>query len=159
MVRLNRGLWQVATPEIVVVGQGELSLVAELYNQVFIPRRDQDFFSPRLTGKNNSLILIANVQERPVGFSIGYELRPSTWFNWLLAVLADYRRAGIATQLLEAEQAWARDHNYHLLRIECRNRHRSMLHLALAMDYDIMGTRWDPELNDNLVIFEKNLDT
>jgi GNAT superfamily N-acetyltransferase len=147
----------VADADIVVVGQGELALVTELYNQVFIPNRHQEFFRRRLGGRYQALILVANVEGRPVGFSISFELKPTTWFSWLIGVLPDYRRAGIATQLLVAEHAWAREHHYTLLRYECHNRHRAMLHLALNMDYDIVGIRWDPDRQDNMIIFEKDL--
>ena len=32
-----------------------------------------------------------------------------------------------------------------------------MLHLAIALGYDIVGIRWDPDRGDNLVLFEKSL--
>lgn len=148
-----------ADADIVIVGQGELSLVADLYNQVFRPGKDEEFFKRRLAGRYQSLILIANVEQRPVGFSISMELKPDTWFGWLTGVLPDYRRAKIATQLLKAELEWAREHHYALSRYECFNRHKPMLHLALTLGYDIVGIRWDPGHHDNIIIFEKDLAT
>ena len=32
-----------------------------------------------------------------------------------------------------------------------------MLHLAIDLNYDIVGIRWDADRTENLVIFEKNL--
>ena len=148
-----------ASADIVVVGEGELTLVAELYNQVFIPQQEVEFLRRRLAGRYQSLILVANMDGRPVGFDLSFELKPSTWLSWLIGVLPDYRRAGIATQLVAAEHAWARDHQYTRLRYECHNRHRAMLHLALAMEYDIVGIRWDPDRQDNMIVFEKDLTT
>ncbi len=146
-----------ANAEIVVVGQGELALVTDLYNEIFIPRREQEFFRRRLSGRYTSLILIANLEGRPVGFSLGFELKPTTWFSWLIGVSPEFRRAGVASQLLSAEHAWAREHEYLVLRYECHNRHRAMLHLALGMEYEITGVRWDPDRQENMVIFEKTL--
>lgn len=146
-----------ANAEIVVVGQGELELVTSLYNEIFIPKREQEFFRRRLSGRYNSLILIANLDGRPIAFSLGFELKPATWFSWLIGVLPDFRRMGIASQLLSAEHAWARDHEYAMLRYECHNRHRAMLHLALQTEYEIMGVRWDPDRQENMVLFEKSL--
>jgi hypothetical protein len=32
-----------------------------------------------------------------------------------------------------------------------------MLHLAIALEYDIVGIRWDPDRGANLVLFQKML--
>ena len=72
-------------------------------------------------------------------------------------LLPDFRRAGIGSQLMEAAQGWAAQHNYETIRLECHNQHRPMLHLAIDLGYDIVGIRWDADRGDNLVVFEKNL--
>ena len=64
---------------------------------------------------------------------------------------------GIASQMMYAVHSWARQHEYESIRFECHNQHRPMLHLAIALGYDIVGIRWDPDRGDNLVIFEKVL--
>jgi hypothetical protein len=64
---------------------------------------------------------------------------------------------GIASQLMDAMHAWVREHDYHTVRFECQNQHRAMLHMAIARGYDVVGIRWDPDRNANLVIFEKYL--
>ncbi len=32
-----------------------------------------------------------------------------------------------------------------------------MLHLGIALEYDILGIRWDPDRGANLVLFQKML--
>ena len=56
-----------------------------------------------------------------------------------------------------AVHEWAKQNDYESIRFECHNQHRPMLHLAIALGYDIVGIRWDPDRGDNLVIFEKVL--
>lgn len=146
-----------ADTEIVIVGLGELPLITELYNHVFRPGRDEGFFRRRLMGRYNVLLLVAQLDRRPVGFAAGFELKPNTFFNWLCGVVPDFRRQGIASQLMGAQAAWARDHGYDFVRFECHNQHRAMLHFAIAHDYDLVGLRWDSDRGDNLVIFEKRL--
>ena len=146
-----------ANADIIVVGPSELSTIIDLYNEVFAPRRDIDFFERRFRGRENTLSLIAEIDKCPVGFSLGFELKPTTWTNWLMGVRPDYRRQGIASQLTQAEQAWAVDHGYRYLRTECHNRHRPILHLAISHGFDVVGVRWDSERHSNLVIFEKDL--
>jgi GNAT superfamily N-acetyltransferase len=140
-----------------LVGPEDLPLIVQLYNQMFRPPRDIEVFRRRYRGRYNILQLIARVEGHAVGFFLGFELKPTVFFAWFYGVLPDYRRQGIASQLMDAVHSWARQHEYESIRFECHNQHRPMLHLAIALGYDIVGIRWDPDRGDNLVIFEKVL--
>ena len=72
-------------------------------------------------------------------------------------VLPDARRHGVGRQLLEAQQAWAKEHGYEYVRCECMNEQREFIHFAVTMGYDIVGVRWDSTYANNLLVFEKNL--
>ena len=135
----------------------ELEVVSQLYNQIFRPPRDQESFRRRFRGRYNVLQLIARLADRPVGFFLGFELKPNVYFAWFYGVLPEFRRQGIASHLMEAVHSWAQQNDYESIRFECHNQHRPMLHLAIALGYDIIGIRWDPDRGDNLVIFEKVL--
>ena len=140
-----------------VVGPEDLPIIVQLYNQIFRPPRDVESFRRRYRGRYNILQMVARVGDRPVGFFIGFELKPTVFFAWFYGVLPEYRRQGIASQLMEAVHSWAQQNEYESIRFECHNQHRPMLHLAIALGYDIVGIRWDPDRGDNLVIFEKVL--
>jgi GNAT superfamily N-acetyltransferase len=146
-----------ANAEITPVGLGELNLIVDLFRQVFRPGRERLFFERRFRGRYNPLLLLAQVDRSPAGFAIGYELKPGTFYCWLVGVLSQYRRAGIAAQLMEAMTAWARDNGYHIIRFECYNSQRPMLHLAIRQGYDIVGLRLDPDTGTNLIIMENDL--
>ena len=146
-----------ATARIIPIGVGELELITELYNEVFSPRRDLEFFRNRFRGRHNVSMLVAMLDDRHVGFAVGFELMPTTFFSWIRGVLPDFRRLGIATQLIQAQQAWAIDHHYNMIRFECQNQHRAMLHLAITEGYDLVGIRWDTATGNNVAIFEKDL--
>ncbi len=152
-----QGKKTMANADIIMVGPTETTLITELYNQVFAPKRDIAFFDRRFKGRGNLLNLIAEVDQRPVGFLSGFELKPNTWFNWLVGVLPDFRRAGIASQLCEAEQAWARDQGYQYVRMECHNQHRPVLQMLIRQNFDIVGLRFDADRQNNLVVFEKDI--
>jgi GNAT superfamily N-acetyltransferase len=139
------------------VGEGDLPLLVQLYNQIFRPGRDLDSFQRRFRGRYNILQMMARIKDRPVGFFLGFELKPTVFFAWFYGVVPECRRQGIASQLMEAVHDWAKEEGYESIRFECHNQHRPMLHLAIAMQYDIVGIRWDPDRGDNLVIFEKVL--
>src|SRR5262245_26865859 len=140
-----------------VVGTDQLPVIVDLYNQIFRPVRDIDSFRRRYLGRYNVLQMLATVKEKPVGFFLGFELKPDTFFAWFYGVLPDCRRAGVGSQLMEAAHSWAAQHNYETIRLECHNQHRPLLHLAIALGYDIVGIRWDADRADNLVLFEKSL--
>ena len=101
--------------------------------------------------------MVARLDDRPVGFFLGFELKPGVMFEWFYGVVPEFRRQGIASQLMDAVHDWARLQEYDAIRFECHNQHRPMLHLSIALGYDIVGIRWDPDRGDNLVIFEKVL--
>jgi GNAT superfamily N-acetyltransferase len=140
-----------------LVGPEDLPIISQLYNQIFRPPRDVESFHRRYRGRYNILQLVARLENRPVGFFLGFELKPTVFFAWFYGVLPEFRRQGIASQLMEAAHSWARQNDYESIRFECHNQHRPMLHLAIALGYDIVGIRWDPDRGDNLVIFEKVL--
>jgi GNAT superfamily N-acetyltransferase len=140
-----------------VVSMEQLPVIVDLYNQIFRPSRDIASFRRRYLGRYNILQMIAHLGDKPVGFFLGFELKPTTFFAWFYGVLPECRRQGIASQLMDAAHSWARQHEYESFRVECHNAHRPLLHLSIALGYDIVGIRWDADRGDNLVIFEKSL--
>lgn len=144
--------------QVEVVGQTDLPIIADMYNVIFRPARNVEFFRRRLLGRYNPLLLVASINNRPVGFATGFELKPTVFFGWLLGVLPDYRRGGIAKQLCDALFTWAAEHNYELVRMECHNTHRTILAMSVNMEFDIVGLRWDSDRTENLIILEKKLD-
>lgn len=148
---------QMATARVDVVGPAEYELVANLYSQIYRPPKSVEFLRRRYLGRYNPLTLIASLDQRPIGFYCGFELKPSCFFSWLYGVLPDFRRQGIASQLMDAAESWIQQHEYSSIRFECQNGHRPMLHLAIERGYDVVGIRWDLDRGENLVIFEKVL--
>ena len=146
-----------ANADIIMLGARDLPIIVDLFNEVFRPARDVAFFERRLRGRTNPLILMAQLEGRPVGFALGYENKPRTFYCWLIGVKPDYRRAGIASQLMEAMAAWAADNDYHIVRFECFNSQRPMLHLAISQNYDIVGIRYDSDTGQNLIILEHTI--
>ena len=155
--RSREVVYPMADAIIDLVGPEDLPVIAQLYNQIFRPPRDVEMFRRRFRGRYNILQLLARVENRPVGFFLGFELKPRVFFAWFYGVVPDARRQGIASQLMDAVHSWARQNDYESIRCECFNRQRSMLHLALNHEYDIVGIRWDPDHGDNLILLQKML--
>ena len=146
-----------ATAKIISISPTDLDVVTELYNQMFSPSQDEEFFRRRFMARHNVVMFLATLDETPVGFAVGFELMPSTYFCWLCGVVKDARRMGVATQLMHALLAFAKDHAYQILRFECQNQHRPMLHVAISEGFDLVGIRWDTNTSNNVVIFERDM--
>ena len=92
-----------------IIGPEDVAEIVRLYNQIFRPSRDVEFFNRRYLGRHNVLQMVARIEDRPVGFFLGFELKPSVYFAWFYGVVSDCRRKGIASQLMEAVHDWARN--------------------------------------------------
>src|ERR1700758_235399 len=97
---------------IEMVGPEDLPVIVHLYNTIFRPPRDVDSFRRRYRGRYNILQLVARLGDRPVGFFLGFELKPTVFFAWFYGVVPDSRRQGIASQLMDAVHSWARQNEY-----------------------------------------------
>ena len=146
-----------AQAEIIIADEALLPEAIDVYNEVFRPKQDLNFFKRRLLGHYNTLILIARVGDRPVGMLIGYEERPGLYRHWLGAVHPEFRREGVGQQLMEAAQSWALEHGYDAIRCEATNRQREWVQFAIHNGFEIIGLRYEGDRADNMIVFEKPL--
>lgn len=142
-----------------LINPEDTELLAHLHNQMFRPERTPESFSRRFQGRSKILVLVARLKTNAVAYYVGFELKPSVHFAWLVGVVPEFRRQGVASRMMQTAQMWAREQGYVSLRFECNNTHRPMLHFGISNEYQIVGIRWDPDTGQNLVIFERLLDT
>jgi GNAT superfamily N-acetyltransferase len=140
-----------------LLGTEDLPIIVQLYNQIFRPPRDLEDFQRRYLGRHNVVQMVARIGDHPVGFLLGFELKPRVFFVWFLGIVSTSRRQGVGSQLLDAIESWARQNDYDSIRFECHNQARPMLHLALTHEFNIIGIRWDSDRDDNLIQWQKQL--
>src|SRR3954453_224554 len=90
----------------------DLEEIVRLYNQIYRPPREAEDFTRRYQGRRDVVQMVARIQERPVGFALGFELKPRVLFLWFLGVLSGHRRQGVASQLFDALHSWCRQNDY-----------------------------------------------
>lgn len=139
------------------INPADLGLISHLYNSLFRPTLSDEALRRTLHGRTNVLAQVARIGSDAVGFLLGMERQPGVFFVWTCGVATEMRRAGIGSQLFHAAEDWARTEGYRVLRFECDASNRGYLHFGVSSDFTIVGTRWDSERMQNVVIFEKAL--
>lgn len=102
------------------------------------------------------LVVLAFVEGKLVGAKIGYGEQPDTFSSWMGGVLPEFRGLGIASDMMEKQQAWCRAKGYTKVRTKTRNRFREMLMLNLKQGFEIIGTQ-SSSRGGLLILLEKNL--
>lgn len=82
-------------------------------------------------------IFVAKVNSQIVGDSISFE-RAGSLYIWIMGVLKEYRNKGIASQLFENNEQFARTRKYKSVTIKVYNVSKEMLHMLLARGYEIV---------------------
>lgn len=100
-------------------------------------------FSDRVAEKRNPMAVMAWRDQDPVGFKLGYERTHEEFYSWLGGVHPDFRRCGIANELLVLQHDWCRRNGYRSVSTEALNHNRAMLKLNLQHGFLIVGTRTD----------------
>ncbi|MEM1122037.1 MAG: GNAT family N-acetyltransferase [Bacteroidota bacterium] len=103
-----------------------------------------------------SITLVAYVDGRPAGFKVGYE-RDGYFYSWMGAILPPYRRLGLARQLAEKQEAWAKGHGYPHVTFKTRNRLKPMLIFALSRGFDIIEIQPEAAIEEYRIILRKVL--
>ncbi len=95
---------------------------------------------------NNPLLLIAFDGEKPIGFKLGYVIPDTrTFFSWLGGVHPDYRKQGIAQQLLDLQEKTAMERGLETIYFTTYDRFPAMINLGKKNDYKLTGTEIDAE--------------
>lgn len=101
--------------------------------------------------------LIADLDDQPAGFKLGYQTGDDTFYSWLGGVLPAFRRRGVAGRLLEEQERWARAQGFRRLTVKTRNQFRGMLMLLIDRHYQIITLEKKGEVADYRLLLEKTL--
>ncbi len=102
------------------------------------------------------IILVAYVDDVPAGFKVGYE-RADYFYSWMGAILPAYRRLGLARQLAEKQELWAKDNGYPHVTFKTRNRLKPMLLFAIGRGFDIIEVQPKTRIGEYRIILRKLL--
>jgi len=92
------------------------------------------------------LSLIADFEKQPAGFKIGYDrFNDGSFYSWMGGVRVEYRRNGIAKDLADNQENWAKENGYKSIKLKTRKKHHAMIAFLLDQGYSI--TSEEPKEN------------
>ena len=141
----------------VIIREGQLDDAVHLMQRIeeFSNIPDATAIRHRI-GDAVHLILTAYVDDEVIGCKAGYA-REGKFYSWLGAVDARYRTHGIANQLADYQERWARERGFTRLWMKTRNCFPAMLLMAHRRGFRITHIEPRVELSQNRIILEKAL--
>ena len=105
------------------IKKGTIETVVQLSQQIpeFYEPHGVEEYENRLENTNH-LILEAYDGLLPIGFKVGYE-REGYFYSWMGGVLPNYRGKGVAQQLADEQESWAKQQKYPHVTFKTRNSH------------------------------------
>ena len=142
----------------VIVREGSLEEVVSVVEQIneFAQKESVASLSQRLSGKK-SLILVAEEEGVLLGFKIGYELEPNTFYSWFGGVSPLARNKGVAQTQLDVQEQWVKQQGYQQLKVKSRNQFPAMLRLLLRNGYQIEKLEEKEGIREHRIHFVKQL--
>ena len=108
--------------------------------------------------RDDLLMLLARVDDEPVGFKVGYRLDTATFYSAKGGVRDAHRRKGIARALLYAMLDVARSRGYERFVYDTfPNKHPGMTVLGLDEDFRVAKADYSPRYEDYRLRFETSL--
>ncbi len=116
----------------------EEAIIASLMKEIF-GEWDSKWFHGGLKNHTKIYLLVAYIDETPVGFKLGYELDSQTFYSWLGGVLPAYRNLGVAADLMTKQHEWCKSNGYKKIQTKTQNRWKNMLILNLEFGFSVIG--------------------
>lgn len=142
----------------VIIREGSLDEVVSVVEQIneFAQKESVASLAQRLSGKK-SLILVAEEAGVLLGFKIGYELEPNTFYSWFGGVSPLARNKGVAQAKLDVQEQWVKQQGYQQLKVKSRNQYPAMLRLLLRNGYQIEKLEEKENIREHRIHFVKQL--
>lgn len=119
-----------------------MSGLRELALLVFKPENVDELLG-EIAGKPHILTHLAFYGDLLIGFKTGFDEKPGSFYSWLGAVHPEYRRRGVASELMRLQHESLRASGHSEVITITRNKWREMLILNIKVGFQIVGTYTD----------------
>ncbi len=93
----------------------------------------------RLERMPDVTVFVAEAGSRPAGFKAGYAIAQDRYYSWLGGVDPDFRRRGIAKELMSEQHNWLHGSRFRLLETHVEQDNSAMIQLNLESGPNITG--------------------
>lgn len=91
----------------------------------------------RTKDKKDAQIIVIYEDNQPAAFTLIYERIPNYLHIWQQGVLKEHRKKGLASQMYEYIEKYAKDNNYKGTTLNTSNKYKDSLRLAIKNGYEI----------------------
>jgi GNAT superfamily N-acetyltransferase len=137
------------------VAEAEVNLIAPVIEKAF-GEWDPNWFYSKFKNHKKFHLVTAFIEDKAVGFKLGFEHDPRQFYSWLGGVIPEYRGLGIASDLMNHQHEWCCKEGYTKIQTKTQNRFREMLILNLKHGFEVIGTHQSDE-GGFKIILEKRL--
>ena len=121
---------------MIQIQAGSFQECVDLSSQIpeFDSPYELDEYEKRCAGSH--LSLNAFVDEKPVGFKVGYDrFKDGSFYSWMGGVLPKYRRQKVADTLADKQENWTKERGYASIRLKTRKKHQAMLEFCIQRGF------------------------
>ncbi|MFC1754529.1 GNAT family N-acetyltransferase [Thermoproteota archaeon] len=133
---------------------GECEKIKQVFDKVLLDPFDKDIFLEKM-GNKKHLILGAFDGDKIVGFKAGYER--GEFYTWVGGVLEEYRRKGIASQLANEQEKWAKEQGFKKVWFKTYNNFKPMIIFALKRGFNIVRSEYNEKRKKIVIFLDKDL--
>lgn len=146
------------TTNNILIREGHIAEAVALSLSIpeFITPHPVEEYQKRLEGVP-SLIIVAEIAGKIVGFKVGYAMDKQLFYSWMGAVLPEFRQFGVAKALAIQQEEWARTQGFTCIQFKTRNRLKAMLQFALGNGFDIIGMEPRETVAEYRILLQKML--
>ena len=144
---------QTTDVQIREVTRSEIPVIKDLNWSIFQDERVIHTFD-----RPDLMLLLAELDGRPVGFKVGYSTNDETFYSAKGGVLSEYRHEGIARDLLYAMIERARAKGFSRFIYDTfPNKHPGMTIIGLKEGFQVIKAGYNTLFEDYRLRFEKDL--
>jgi ribosomal protein S18 acetylase RimI-like enzyme len=104
------------------------------------------------------LSLIAEIENQPAGFKIGYDrFKDGSFYSWMGGVRAEFRRNEIARELADYQENWAKENGFKYIKLKTRKKHTAMIAFSMDRGFSITAKEPKKDPNETRIWMEKKL--